>query len=718
MRKFIYIILISLLSSITNRVISNDLIPSGYVNDFANVIDDNLESTIERKLSEYNDSTSIEITVVSINSLGGKSVEDYSQELFEKWGIGKKETNSGLLILFSVSDRKWRIHTGYGLEPYLTDNECKKIGKRTLPSFFKNGEYGEGISLCVNEITNELGYYSWDLREQYLMEEREAFKRNVNNFLMWVLNFIVGIIGIFGIFKIFHIINNIIIRNGKIRDDFNNHKRNILKIKEEVFDYSLKLSEMKDGLSLNDSSYLPNRNDLINELGKVNFNCSIFELSPYKFFDKKTNLGLIENELIDYRSKFDYWKRLYSENEKSISLLLDISRHKNILNRTSDFMNKSKLYDMIMNIEEQVDIEGVKFTLDNIKKNNNFLIISLKNFNDTFSLNKEVINNYNKISQRKDKVSSFEGINKDYLLSLLSDIEKKFSCESIGITDLDRSNNYLKIKISEFDKIFDINSSVIKLYSSKEDIRRKFTKTYGDILRSYNKINKEYPFMVNRYLNDFRVDRIYYSERYLGNIIKLIDLSYDSLVKKDFNHSMLLRNNCGDTKNSFESNLRRLSEFELSLKNSEKEISKYIFELSDKSGSLYNRTYSVIKKSDVSKSTIKSWNDIQTSLSDYIKNVGKSKDLFISVKNGTSLYNTLLSIKSKSESDIKDADRRRREEEEAERRRKKRKREEEEDRRRRNSSYGSYGSGSYGGGSSFGGFGGGSSGGGGASGGW
>ncbi len=92
-----------------------------YVNDFANVINDADEPNLDKKIRDFKSKSSIEITIVTINSLDGQDVDSYSNELFRKWGIGTKELNNGLLMLISVTDRKWRIEVGNGLEEYITD---------------------------------------------------------------------------------------------------------------------------------------------------------------------------------------------------------------------------------------------------------------------------------------------------------------------------------------------------------------------------------------------------------------------------------------------------------------------------------------------------------------------------------------------------------------------------------------------------------------------
>jgi uncharacterized protein len=84
--------------------------------------------------------------------LGDETIDTYAYRLFQEWGIGKKGKDNGLLIIFSMNDRKMRIEVGYGLEPYITDAQSSNIIRNTLTPAFKNGDYYGGIRLSVEQI--------------------------------------------------------------------------------------------------------------------------------------------------------------------------------------------------------------------------------------------------------------------------------------------------------------------------------------------------------------------------------------------------------------------------------------------------------------------------------------------------------------------------------------------------------------------------------------
>ena len=126
--------------------------PTGFVNDYANIIDDDLEQQLENRLTQFEQDTSNEITVVTINNLDGDYIENFAVKLFEDWGIGKKDKDNGVLVLVALEDREMRIEVGYGLEGALTDAQSNWIINNQMKPAFKEERYGDGISEAVNKI--------------------------------------------------------------------------------------------------------------------------------------------------------------------------------------------------------------------------------------------------------------------------------------------------------------------------------------------------------------------------------------------------------------------------------------------------------------------------------------------------------------------------------------------------------------------------------------
>ena len=117
----------------------------GYVNDFAGLLSADAKSQLEARLSQLEKDTTAQVAIVTIKSLEGDSIEDYAYKLFEKWGIGQKDKNNGVLFLVAIDDREMRIEVGYGLEPIITDGRAGRIRDNDVVPKFKNYDYEGGI---------------------------------------------------------------------------------------------------------------------------------------------------------------------------------------------------------------------------------------------------------------------------------------------------------------------------------------------------------------------------------------------------------------------------------------------------------------------------------------------------------------------------------------------------------------------------------------------
>jgi len=82
---------------------------------------------LEHQLAQYEDSTSNQIAILIINTLDGETIEEYSLRVAEKWKLGQKDKDNGVLLLIAVDDHKMRIEVGEGLEDALTDAQSNRI---------------------------------------------------------------------------------------------------------------------------------------------------------------------------------------------------------------------------------------------------------------------------------------------------------------------------------------------------------------------------------------------------------------------------------------------------------------------------------------------------------------------------------------------------------------------------------------------------------------
>lgn len=126
------------------------------VTDFAGLLNPQEQMQLEHKLVAFNDSTSTQIAVVVVKSLSGYEINDYATRMIEKWGIGQKGKNNGILILVKTktADEKGQVYisTGYGVESFVTDALSKRIvEKEILPSFREN-KYFAGLDKATTTL--------------------------------------------------------------------------------------------------------------------------------------------------------------------------------------------------------------------------------------------------------------------------------------------------------------------------------------------------------------------------------------------------------------------------------------------------------------------------------------------------------------------------------------------------------------------------------------
>lgn len=137
------------------------------VHDFANQISSRDEQIIERQLRALNDSTSTQIAVVTINSLDGYSIAEYATNLGHKWGVGDKDKDNGIVILFKPksynSNGEVFISVGYGLEGAVPDATAKMIIEKEMIPYFREGKVSAGISQAVSTLSSLVaGEYTAD----------------------------------------------------------------------------------------------------------------------------------------------------------------------------------------------------------------------------------------------------------------------------------------------------------------------------------------------------------------------------------------------------------------------------------------------------------------------------------------------------------------------------------------------------------------------------
>jgi len=123
----------------------------GYVNDFAGVLNATTVEGLTRLSTEVDQKAKAQIAVVTIKTLEGDTVEDFASHLFQKWGVGYKGTDRGVMVLLATDDHKYWTEVGYGLEPILPDGKVGGFGRDMVP-LLRQGDYNSAVLQMVSQI--------------------------------------------------------------------------------------------------------------------------------------------------------------------------------------------------------------------------------------------------------------------------------------------------------------------------------------------------------------------------------------------------------------------------------------------------------------------------------------------------------------------------------------------------------------------------------------
>jgi uncharacterized protein len=135
------------------------------VTDSTNTLSPGEISSLENKLVAFDDSTSTQIAVVILKSVGSYDINQYGAALIRAWGIGTKGKNNGILVLVAIGDRKVSIQTGYGAEAAVPDIITHDIIENDIKPNFKEGKYYEGLDAATNSLIKQMkGQYKADAK--------------------------------------------------------------------------------------------------------------------------------------------------------------------------------------------------------------------------------------------------------------------------------------------------------------------------------------------------------------------------------------------------------------------------------------------------------------------------------------------------------------------------------------------------------------------------
>ena len=155
----------------------------GFVNDFADIMNSEIRASLESKLQKLSTEKGIQVAVVTVRTIGDETIESYATKLFEEWGIGNKENDSGVLLLIAMTEKKIKIETGYGVEHIITDLQAGSIIRDYISPQFKSRNYDVGIENGVEQIINIVSDPKYENIPAPSHNYTKPIVRFINNFL-------------------------------------------------------------------------------------------------------------------------------------------------------------------------------------------------------------------------------------------------------------------------------------------------------------------------------------------------------------------------------------------------------------------------------------------------------------------------------------------------------------------------------------------------------
>ncbi len=159
------------------------------VYDYISLLSGTQKTALEQKLIRYSDSTSTQIVIAIIASTEGENITYLGAQWGQKWGIGQKGKDNGVLILLATNDRKIAINTGYGVEASLTDAMSRRIIESIIIPEFKRGDYYSGLNKGADSIFQVL---TGEFKEDRTFETNDGL--SLRAFLPFLIFFIILII--------------------------------------------------------------------------------------------------------------------------------------------------------------------------------------------------------------------------------------------------------------------------------------------------------------------------------------------------------------------------------------------------------------------------------------------------------------------------------------------------------------------------------------------
>ncbi len=177
--------------------------PNTAINDYAKILSSETIRTLEQLSRNVYQKTGVALVLATFPSLEGGTIDDITNKLYEKWGIGKKGSDEGVLVCLAMKERKIRIETGYGVEGYITDLLASQIRRNVTARYLSKNQWDQGLSLVMYSLTQLIAQEKRISFEGLLPEgqsaaqiRRHQTKRRVNPlqgiFVFLIILFLLG----------------------------------------------------------------------------------------------------------------------------------------------------------------------------------------------------------------------------------------------------------------------------------------------------------------------------------------------------------------------------------------------------------------------------------------------------------------------------------------------------------------------------------------------
>ncbi len=182
---------------------------TGWVNDYAGMLDAVTIDKLNMLINEVKDKTGAEIAVVTIKTLEGDSLEDFTNRLFNSWGVGVKGKDNGVMLLVASQERKIRIEVGYGLEGAINDGYAGSVIRDEIAPRFRMEAYADGVLAGVYTLAKKIAAeYNIEITSDQPVQSANAYQNSDKRDLRKASPFEILIFLIFMIFMLIVFIKN------------------------------------------------------------------------------------------------------------------------------------------------------------------------------------------------------------------------------------------------------------------------------------------------------------------------------------------------------------------------------------------------------------------------------------------------------------------------------------------------------------------------------